>query len=103
MEAPKIKIKDAVTVVTDPKLMEEITIGHVELLNKEREMQLITDRVSEAEKTIRKASTTTTIKSFNTSVAKLIVLKMVTDEEYKQLKELQKTIFERWVAVEMNL
>lgn len=51
----------------------------------------------------RKGSTTTTIKSFNNTVSKLIVLKMVTIEEGEELKKLQKQIFERWVSVEMGI
>lgn len=51
----------------------------------------------------RKASTSLTIKGFNTSVGNLIELKMVTEQEATELKKLQKTIFERWVAIEMKM
>lgn len=54
-------------------------------------------------KTPRKASTGITIKGFNANVKKLIDLKMVTKEETEQLKKLQKDIFERWVAIEMQM
>lgn len=55
------------------------------------------------EKTTRKGSSSVTIKSFNQSVNKLKELKMVTDEEYKQLVNLKKTIFDRWVAIDMGM
>lgn len=51
----------------------------------------------------RKGSATTTLKSFNNNVSKLITLKMVTPDEGQQLKTLQKTIFQRWVSVEMGI
>lgn len=55
------------------------------------------------EKTKRKASTSLTIKGFNTSVANLVELKMVTEEEATELNKLKKVIFERWVAIEMKM
>lgn len=58
--------------------------------------------VGQPEDKKRNPSTTFTIKSFKGVIVKMQTLKMITNDEAQNLKELHKKVLNRWIGMELG-